>query len=119
MDSTLSRRWVSGWGKGEIKDNYFIFHLSHSVVVNPQRIQGEKLCTALTMGLGTEKMLYPSYKDEDTPISLHTLIKHLISSLNDLISLCSCHRCQHSTLYISRAQKSIAEFILRDEIYSA
>ena len=71
---------------------------------------------ALSMGLGTEQVLYQSYKDEDTSISLHTLIKHLISSLTDLISLCSCHPCQHSTLYITGAQKSIAEFVLKGEI---
>lgn len=98
MDSTLSRRWVSGWGKGEIKDHYFIFHLSHSAVVNPQRIQGEKVCMALSMGLSTEKVLYQSYKNEDTPISLHTLIKHLISSLTDLIS-CVLVICASIVLY--------------------
>lgn len=61
--------------------------------------------------LGTEKVLYQSYKDEDIPISQHSPIKHLISYLTDLLSLCSCHPCQQSTLYIPRAQTSFAEFI--------
>lgn len=37
FNTESSRSW------GEIKDNYSIFHLSPSVDVNPQRMQGEKV----------------------------------------------------------------------------